>query len=151
MSIVNLFCLVLIAGAVGCVSASDHARSLHSSDERKTTVGIVQKEIHDGMSQADVAEALGSPNIVTKDGSGLETWVYDKIATEASYSNDHGGVLGGAGVGGSPGSVLLLGLLGGSYDAQAGASAVSQKTLTVVIKFDRNARVVSSRYHSSSF
>ena len=151
MSITNLLFLIVIAGAVGCVSARDHARSLHSADERQTTLGIVQKEIHDGMSQADVAEALGSPNIVTKDGAGQETWVYDKIATEASYSNDRGGVLGGGGVAGSPGSVLLLGLLGGSYEAQAGASAVSQKTLTVVIKYDRQGRVTSSRYHSSSF
>ena len=151
MNATNLLLLILISTAVGCVSARDHARSLHSEDERKTTLGVVQKEIHDGMSQADVAEALGSPNIVTKDGAGQETWVYDKIATEASYSNDRGGVLGGGGVAGSPGSVLLLGLLGGSYEAQSGASAVSQKTLTVVIKFDRQGRVNSSRYHSSTF
>jgi hypothetical protein len=33
------------------------------------TLGVVQKEIHKGLSQADVAEALGSPNIVTRDSA----------------------------------------------------------------------------------
>ncbi len=41
------------------------------------TVGIVQKEIRIGMSQADVAAALGSPNIVTRDSEGKETWIYE--------------------------------------------------------------------------
>ena len=36
-----------------------------------------------------VATALGSPNIVTRDAEGRETWIYDKIATEASYSNSN--------------------------------------------------------------
>jgi hypothetical protein len=73
------------------------------------TVGIVQKEIRVGMSQADVALALGSPNIVTSDGSGKETWIYDKIASEASYSASSGGVSGGVGAGGLAGSALILG------------------------------------------
>jgi hypothetical protein len=38
------------------------------------------------MSGTEVAVALGSPNIVTRDSGGKETWIYDKIATEASYS-----------------------------------------------------------------
>ena len=46
----------------GCISAAQHQRELHSTQEREMTVGIVQKEICVGMSQADVATALGSPN-----------------------------------------------------------------------------------------
>jgi len=38
------------------------------------------------MSGAEVTQILGSPNIVTADENGLETWVYDKVATEANYS-----------------------------------------------------------------
>lgn len=151
MNLTSLLALVVVASALGCVSARDHANSLHSADQRQTTLGLVQREIHNGMSQADVAESLGAPNIVTKDDQGMETWIYDKIATEASYSSDRGGVTGGAAAAASPGSVLLLGLLGGSYDAQSGASAVSQRTLTVVVKFDRQSKVASSSYHSSSF
>lgn len=103
----------ILAVLCGCATAADHARSLHSADDRKVTVGIVQREIRNGMSGAEVAEALGSPNIVTKDSSESETWIYDKIATEASYSNSRGGVGGLAGVAGEPGAVLLLGLFTG--------------------------------------
>ena len=39
------------------------------------------------MTQDQVAAALGSPNIVTRDAAGRETWIYDKIASEASYSS----------------------------------------------------------------
>jgi len=135
----------------GCVNASRHSAELHSAQEREMTLGIVQREIRNGMSQAAVAEALGSPNIVTRDAGGQETWVYDKIATEASYSNSRGGAGGLLGAAGAAGSVLLLGLGGGSYEKDAGASAVTQKTLTVVIKFDESARVHSATYHSSRF
>jgi hypothetical protein len=78
----------LILAAVLCAcTAQYHARDVQGAGERTMTLGVVQKEIHKGLSQADVAEALGSPNIVTRDSAGLETWVYDKTATEASYSN----------------------------------------------------------------
>ena len=136
---------LLIVG--GCT----HQQSLHSAKEREMTVGIVQKEIRTGMSQADVAEALGSPNIVTKDSDGKETWIYDKIATEASYSTSAGG-LGGAGAGaGIAGSALILGGVGGSYAKSSGAAAQTQKTLTVIIKFAPAGTVESFSYHASKF
>jgi hypothetical protein len=46
------------------------------------TVGKVQKEIRVEMSSADVAQALGSPNIVSTDEERREVWIYDKIATD---------------------------------------------------------------------
>lgn len=144
--IVLIMCLSL-----GCMTASQHQQQLSSSQEREMTVGIVQKEIRTGMSQADVAIALGSPNIVTNDGTGKETWIYDKIATEASYSSSKGGVGGGIGAGGLAGSALILGGVGGNYSKAAGAASSTQKTLTVVIKFDEKKRVSSFSYHSSKF
>lgn len=146
----HLILATLIAFS-GCVNAARNAEELHSRTDENLTVGVVQREIRNGMSGADVVTALGSPNIVTKDGSGSETWVYDKIASEASYSNSNGAVGGLGGVGGDVGSVLLLGLFSGSYDKHAGASALSQRTLTVVIKFDDHQRVSSATYRSSSF
>ena len=59
----------LFSTMLGCTTAAQHQQSLHSAQEREMTVGVVQKEIRQGMSQADVAGALGSPNIVTKDGA----------------------------------------------------------------------------------
>jgi outer membrane protein assembly factor BamE (lipoprotein component of BamABCDE complex) len=135
----------------GCMTAAEHQQSLSSAKEREMTVGIVQKEIRAGMSQADVAAALGSPNIVTRDSEGKETWIYDKIATEASYSRDSGGASGIAGAGGLAGSVLILGGLGGSYSKDAGASSTTQKTLTVIIKFNKDTQVETFSYHASRF
>ncbi|MEW6687077.1 MAG: hypothetical protein AB1393_12890 [Candidatus Edwardsbacteria bacterium] len=135
----------------GCMTAAQHQQSLPSTQEREMTVGIVQKEIRVGMSQADVATALGSPNIVTRDSEGKETWIYDKIATEASYSKSSGGIGGGAGAGGVAGTTLILGLIGGGYSKEAGAMSTTQKTLTVIIKFDKNNTVESFSYHASKF
>lgn len=120
---------------IGCRTAQDNVRDLRSTNEREMTVGTVQREIKKGMSGAAVAEALGSPNIVTKDESENVTWVYDKIATEASYSQSQ--------------NALFL-ILGGVSN-QSGAASVTQKTLTVVIKFDANDKVSSFTYHSSKF
>lgn len=146
-----IFCILVSGFMFGCMTAAQHQQELGSTKEREMTVGIVQKEIHVGMSQADVAMALGSPNIVTNDGSGKETWIYDKIATEASYSTSRGGVGGGVGAGGLAGSALILGGVGGGYSKSAGASSTTQKTLTVVIKFDNKKKVDSFSYHASKF
>lgn len=144
-------CLLVTIMLSGCMTAAEHQQSLGSTKDREMTVGIVQKEIRVGMSQADVATALGSPNIVSKDSEGKEAWIYDKIATEASYSRSSGGVGGLVGAGGVAGSTLILGGVGGSVSREAGASSTTQKTLTVVIKFDKTNMVESFTYHSSKF
>jgi outer membrane protein assembly factor BamE (lipoprotein component of BamABCDE complex) len=115
------------------------------------TVGKVQREIRVGMTNADVVEVLGSPNMVTTDDRRREIWVYDKVATETAYSTSSGGVsaliLGGALVGDG-----LLGAAGApSYHASAGAASTTQRTLTVIIKFDEANRVRDFSYRSSSF
>ena len=135
MLIAGLAALVMLPLANGCKTAAEHRSELGSTREREMTVGVVQREIRKGMSGAEVTEALGSPNIVTKDANDKETWVYDKIATEASYSQSQ--------------SAIFL-ILGGMSE-QSGAASVTQRTLTVVIKFDANSKVESFTYHSSKF
>ena len=143
------FIAVLLATMVviGCA----HNKDLHSTREREMTMGVVQKEIRVGMPSPDVVEALGSPNMVRRDSAGKETWVYDKIATEASYSNSSSNVGAGAGGAGLAGDVLLLGTISGGRSGNKGASATTQKTLTVVIRFDLDDKVESFSYHSSTF
>ena len=85
----RLFALVALTGLSSC--APNHQAALHSTADRELTIGVVQRDIRVGMSQADVSIKLGSPNMVTKDASGVETWVYDKIASESSYSNSSSG------------------------------------------------------------
>lgn len=120
---------------IACSSAAKHGESLPSSQAEQLTVGKVQKEIRTGMSQADVAEALGSPNIVSKDSKGQEVWIYDKMASEASYSNSSG-----------YGTILLLG-----FNRSAGAESRSQRTLTVIIRYNQKGLVDSFSYHASKF
>ena len=141
--------LALIVAAInltGCMTAAKHHELLPSTQERKMTVGTVQKEIRDGMTQTSVAEVLGSPNIVSSDGPGQETWIYDKVSTDTAYSTSSGGV-----------QALVLGwggnVAGGiapGYGESSGAATRTQRTLTVIIKF-KEGKVHDFSYHSSSF
>jgi hypothetical protein len=78
---------------------------------------------------------------------GRECWVYDKLATEARVKTS--GMGAGAGGIGSAGSTLLLGMLSGYARDEKAVS--SQRSLTVVIRFDREARVESFAFHASRF
>lgn len=150
-------CLVLSLS--GCMSAAEHQESLGSTQERTLTLGMVQQKITTGSSIVEVAEHLGSPNIVSRTQNNQETWIYDKVATEASFSQDSGGGSGGlfgfGGIGptspfgGSPGE--LQGQVSANYNKQSGAANVSQRTLTVIVKFDTNNLVQSVTYHSTKF
>jgi len=114
-------------------------------------VGKVQREIRVGMTSAQVVEVLGAPNMVTTDEKRREVWVYDKIATEHAYSTSSGGVsaliLGG--LGGRSG--ILGGGVGPGYSKSAGAASTTQRTLTIIIKFDENNKVRDFAYRQSSF
>lgn len=139
--------LVLTAATAGCMSASEHRAQVEDTSGDRLTVGTVQKEIRVGMSGAEVAAVLGSPNIVSTDEERREVWIYDKIATDTAYSSSSGGIntliLGG---GGSVG-----GAVGGNAGQSAGAASTSQRTLTVIIKFDADKKVRDFAYHTSRF
>jgi outer membrane protein assembly factor BamE (lipoprotein component of BamABCDE complex) len=104
-----------------------------------------------GMSAAEVADALGSPNIVTTDSERREVWIYDKISTDVTYSKDTGSLLvalfAGGPLGGGVGGALGM----GDYNRSAGAKSTTQRTLTVVIKFDNENKVRDFAYHASKF
>jgi len=119
----------------GCNAARHAAGTQEGLEGDRLTVGTVQKEIKKGMSGAQVIEALGSPNIVSTDEQGREVWVYDKIATDRVYSESSGG------------GTLILAWVHGS----AGSSSTSQRTLTVIIKFDHEKKVRDFAYHTSRF
>jgi outer membrane protein assembly factor BamE (lipoprotein component of BamABCDE complex) len=122
---------VMIAGTLGC-SADYHAGKVQKGLEGDSvTVGTVQREIRVGMSSADVIEALGSPNVVTTDEQRREVWVYDKIATDISASSGYW-------------TLLLAG-------QSAGSASKSQRTLTIIVKFDEDKKVRDFAYHTSRF
>jgi outer membrane protein assembly factor BamE (lipoprotein component of BamABCDE complex) len=147
----GLLALTAILALTGCMSAHQHYQQTHGAQERQMTVGIVQKEIRKSMSAAEVAEVLGSPNIVTTDSEGREVWVYDKISTDVTYSRDSGGLGAILLIGSASGGTAGGGLGSGSYNRSAGAQSETQRTLTVVIKFDEQKKVRDFAYHASRF
>lgn len=127
---------LLVLPNIACgKKASTHYKRLETPEDQKLTLGKVQKEIKIGMSQTDVVSQLGSPNIVTKDKEGTEAWVYDKMDTEVLASDSS-----------HAGSFLFWG-----WSGSDSATKRSQRTLTVVVKFDKAGAVKDVTYHSSSF
>ncbi len=147
-SLSRVFLGLLVASLLaGCQTAAFHKADVQDDSADRMTVGKVQKEIRVGMSGADVAQALGSPNIVSTDEERREVWIYDKIATDRAYSSSSGGVnalIFGFGPG-------VAGGVGGGGGSSAGASSTSQRTLTVIIKFDKAGKVRDFAYHTSRF
>ncbi|MCL2144543.1 MAG: outer membrane protein assembly factor BamE [Endomicrobia bacterium] len=117
-------CSALLLG--GCASSGSNV----IKDER-LTVAKVQREIKIGMSSSDVIEVLGSPNMVTTDDQRRETWVYDKVSTSINASSS---------------GVWLL-IMGSTKNS----ASTSQRTLTIVIKFDEYNKVRDFAYRASSF
>lgn len=107
----------------------------YSLNEEKMTVAKAQTEIKIGMPSSAVIEVLGSPNMVTTDTERRETWVYDKVSTNVQSSSSKSGV-------------WLLLFAAGSKDVQASSN---QRTLTIIVKFDKNGLVRDFAYRTSTF
>lgn len=124
----------------GCVTTQSY---YNPQADEKLTVAKAQGEIKIGMSSADVLGIMGSPNIISTDDLRREVWVYDKFSTQVAYSKSSAGIVG-----------LIIGpaagALGGISD-ESGSLYKTQRTLTVVIKFDENKKVRDIAYHASSF
>lgn len=147
MKLLNFILVLSMLALSACKSVEDHIKGVRDDSGERVTVGKVQAEIETGMSGAKVAEILGSPNIVTTDEERREVWIYDKFRTETITSKSSAG-----------GSILILGLidsvLGGgnpSGKSSSGATSKSQKTMTIIIKFDKDKKVRDFAYHQSSF
>jgi outer membrane protein assembly factor BamE (lipoprotein component of BamABCDE complex) len=135
-----------------CMGAQQHQAAVANADKNRLTVGAVQREIRLGMLGDDVVIALGAPNIVTTDEQRQETWIYDRFATERVYSTSSEGIailiLGG---GGASTSGAAAGAGGGGMIMSAGAHSATQRTLTIVVKFDAARKVRDFAYRQSSF
>lgn len=107
-------------------------------DQRNSalTQGNVQMNLKVGeTTKADVLEKFGSPNITTRDGSGQEVWSYQRMATVSQSSSSSG--------------YWTIFLTGESRSA-AGFSQ-SSRTMTLIIKFDKNDIVSDFRSRTSEF
>lgn len=149
MNTVTKFLLISITttAMAGCMNASQHRAQVQDDSGDRVTVGVVQKEIRIGMSGSEVITVLGSPNIVSTDENRREVWIYDKISSDVTYSTSSGGISSLILGGGSS----VLGGLGGGGNRSSGAASKTQKTLTIIIKFDDNKLVRDFAYHTSRF
>lgn len=142
----NIIRVSLMASAailLSACSATQHRAEVQDDSIDRVTVGTVQREIVVGMPSSEVAAILGAPNIVSTDAERREVWIYDKISTDVSYSRSSGVVAG-----------LLVGSDGGGAVAgskNAGAASSSQRTLTIIIKYDDASFVRDFSYRTSSF
>ncbi|MGI9485816.1 MAG: hypothetical protein ACR2RF_08025 [Geminicoccaceae bacterium] len=100
------------------------------------THGNVQLQLQVGQTtQADVLEAFGAPNVTTIDGKGQEVWSYQRAATVEQDSSNY--------------NYWTIIIAGGGQEASGFER--TQRTITLIIKFD-DADVVSDfRSRSSQF
>jgi outer membrane protein assembly factor BamE (lipoprotein component of BamABCDE complex) len=121
--------LCLSVVAAGCASEKAEIK------EDRLTVGKVQGEIKVGMAASQVAELLGSPNIVTTDDKRREVWIYDKVSTDRvdAASSSYAGL-------------IILGTR-----SSESSSSQRQRTLTIIIKYDEEKKVRDFAYNSTQF
>jgi outer membrane protein assembly factor BamE (lipoprotein component of BamABCDE complex) len=121
--------LCLLVTTAGC--GSDRAEI----KEDRLTVGKVQGEIKVGMPASQVAELLGSPNIVTTDEKRREVWMYDKVSTDRVDTSSS-----------SFAGLIILGA-----NSRSSSSSQRQRTLTIIIKYDEEKKVRDFAYNSTQF
>ena len=122
----------------------------------RLSYGTVTSQVKKGQTtQAELLDLFGGPNISTTDASGLETWVYERSAseTDASGSSDArnlnaffgaGGNVGGASVGG--------GVAGGASSTRDRSRTTnSVRNLTVIVKFNEDKTVRDYSVRQSTF
>lgn len=126
------------------------ARKERETDNAPNTLthGMAQMTLHVGQtSQLEVAEAFGAPNITTLDAQGQEVWIYDRHATvsASSASSFSIGMLLGAGGDGVAGGGGL------GFGSSKNKASQSSRTMTLIIKFGPDKRVIDFKSRSSSF
>lgn len=98
--------------------------------------GAVQLRLKKGVTtQNDVVEAFGAPNIATRDSDGREVWTYRRHATVTSTTGSDAYV-----------NVLVFGASSGT-----GSGSSSSQSMTLIVKFDDQAKVVDFRSMATSF
>jgi len=128
-----IFGLLAVSGLLA-LGACRHPEPPAGSPQN-LTVGKVQGEIKVGMPASDVAMILGSPNIVTTDEKRREVWIYDKVSSDSVDTKNSFG-----------GSIIILG--GGTSQRQR---SETQRTLTIIIKYDEEKKVRDFAYNYSQF
>lgn len=125
--------------ALGCATLAACATPAPAPvDQRNSalTSGNVSMNLKVGeTTQAQVLEVFGAPNIVTMDGGRNTVWSYQRHATVAQASGSS--------------NYWTIVLTGGAN--QAAGFSETQRTITLIIKFDNNNVVSDFRSRTSDF
>ncbi|WP_265588008.1 hypothetical protein [Sphingomicrobium arenosum] len=134
MKISQLTGLAVVAFALaGCGGTVDRPVT---AGMNQLTQGNVTMNLRVGQTtQAEVLEVFGAPNITTVNGQGEQVWSYQRHATVSQSESSANGW-----------TVLLA---GGS--SEAANLARTQRTMTLIIKFDENNVVSDFRSRASEF
>jgi hypothetical protein len=118
----KLLCITCLLLLAGCQSPLAVIPARQQQVER-ITLGSVQNYLKKGEPSGVVIQHLGTPNIVTSNTDGTESWVYDKISTEIEYASG----------------------------LSSGVATKSSRTMIVVVKFDNFKRVEDVKYRQTSY
>jgi hypothetical protein len=129
--------LVLIAvAAIALPGCAQTETTSEPGPNSQLTHGNVQLSIQAGKtSQMEILEKFGPPNVTSIDSSGNEVWTYQRQATvqRSSSANNYWTVV----------------LVGGS--TRTSGFEQTQRTATLLIKFDSNKVVSDFRSRTSEF
>jgi outer membrane protein assembly factor BamE (lipoprotein component of BamABCDE complex) len=111
--------MVIVSGACSPL-ATIPARKVEAE---RLSLGFVQSKIRKGSSGDEVVQILGTPNIVTSNEEGAETWIYDKASSEEEKTS--------------------------LFSSEVRVK--SSRSMIVVIKFDGDKKVVDVQYRQTSY
>jgi len=138
----------LAAAALALIASPALAKNDTDDTKNMLTHGMAQMTLHVGTTtQEDVITTFGAPNITTLDAQGQEVWIYDRQATVTSSGSSGFSI--GMLVGGVGGAAAGGGGLG--FGKSKSHSSETQRTMTLIIKFGPDKKVVDFKSRSSSF
>jgi hypothetical protein len=124
---------LLILALAGCAAPP---RDPPATSPNPLTHGNVQLNLKAGeTTQAEVLEAFGAPNVTTIDASGEEIWTWQRHATVSRHSSNR--------------NYWTVVLLGGSSNADGFEQ--TQRTMTLIVRFDAHKIVSDFRSRNSEF
>ncbi len=123
--------IIILGLLIALMSSCSSTRGV---PEHKTNLsyGTIKGKVRKGeTTQEEIIKIFGSPNIVTKNKSGLEVWTYSKQSAQAKSGNTYGTLL----------------IFGGS----SAYSNTSTESFDLIITFDKNDIVQEYSVVSSKF
>lgn len=135
MGLISRFALAAFAATILAACATAPAPTQSTANSPFTHGNVQLNLVKNVTTQAQVLEVFGAPNVATVDAEGREVWTFQKNAqVSQSTSVD------------SFGTIILAGTSKTSTQFEQ-----SSRTMTLIIKFDKEKKVVDFMSRTSSF